>query len=122
MIKLALERGKKESERDCIKKMTEANQMAETLGIMKSYSAYLDENEGLVCKVYDKFTREVSELNLKKFLFEPECPKAILAIHNYWQVILDFLLLVREVIGLRLACCHLVTDRTCSDLRIASVF
>ncbi len=82
MIKLALERGKKESERDCIKKMTEANQMAETLGIMKSFSAYLDENEGLVCKVYDKITRDVTELNLKKFLFEYKKLKKLFKVCN----------------------------------------
>jgi hypothetical protein len=50
--------------------MSEANLIAEKVGIMKSYSAYLDEKEGLICRVFEKETKTLSEINLKNFLFE----------------------------------------------------
>ncbi len=80
IVKLALEKRNKEYERECIKKMSEANHIAEKVGIMKSYSAHLDEIEGLICRVFDRETKTVSELNLKKFLFEYKKLK------KYWKV------------------------------------
>lgn len=71
MIKLAIEKKKKENERDCIKKMTEANNIAEDLGINKTYSAYIDELDNtLSCKVFYKDTKKTVEIDLKDFLHD----------------------------------------------------
>jgi hypothetical protein len=70
MIRLALEKRKRENERDCVKKMSEANEMAEHLGIPKYYSAFNDETESLICRVYDKNTKTTTDLELKRFLMD----------------------------------------------------
>ncbi len=71
IIRLAIERRNKENERDCVKKMSEANEMAEHLGIAKCYSAFHEETDGsLICRVYNKTTKKTIDLDLKKFVME----------------------------------------------------
>lgn len=71
IMRLAIEKRNRENEKDCIKKMSEANQYAEELGVPKSYSAYMDESEGmLLCRIYDKETRKTYDIDFKKFIFE----------------------------------------------------
>jgi hypothetical protein len=84
MIRLTLEKRNRENDKESIKKMAEANQFAEDLRIPKSYSAYLDESEGiLLCRVYDKENEKFEDIDMKKFNFEWKKLKKLVAV-NYF--------------------------------------
>ena len=71
MIKLTIEKRDKEFQRECVRKMVLANDYAEVLKIPKSYSAYCEEGDStILCRVYDKNTKNFEDVNLKQFLIE----------------------------------------------------
>ncbi len=71
MIKLTIEKRDKEFQRECVRKMVLANDYAEVLKIPKSYSAYCEEGDStILCRVYDKNTKNFEDINLKQFLIE----------------------------------------------------
>ena len=71
MIKLTIEKRDKEFQRECVRKMVLANDYAEVLKIPKSYSAYCEEGDNtILCRVYDKNTKNFEDVNLKQFLIE----------------------------------------------------
>ena len=71
MIKLTIEKRDKEFQRECVRKMVLANDYAEVLKIPKSYSAYCEEGDStILCRVYDKNSKNFEDVNLKQFLIE----------------------------------------------------
>ena len=51
--------------------MVFANYYVEVLKIPKSYSAYCDKDDNsILCRVYDKNTKNFEDINLKQFLIE----------------------------------------------------
>ena len=71
MMRLTIEKRDKEFQRECVRKMVQANEFAEQLNIPKSYSAYNEEGDNtIVCRVFDKVTKDYKDINLKQFLLE----------------------------------------------------
>jgi hypothetical protein len=71
MMRLTIEKRDKEFQRECVRKMVQANEYAEQLNIPKSYSAYNEEGDNtIVCRVFDKVTKDYKDINLKQFLLE----------------------------------------------------
>ena len=71
MMRLTIEKRDKEFQRECVRKMVLANDYAEVLKIPKSYSAYCEEGDStILCRVYDKNTKNFEDINLKQFLIE----------------------------------------------------
>ena len=71
MIKLTIDKREKEFQRDCVKKMVLANEYAEKLGILKSYSAFNEEGDNTIrCRVFSKTVKDYKDINLKQFLIE----------------------------------------------------
>ena len=71
MMRLTIEKRDKEFQRECVRKMVQANEFAEQLNIPKSYSAYNEEGDNtIVCRVFDKVSKDYKDINLKQFLLE----------------------------------------------------
>ena len=71
MNKLAMEKRDKEYQRECVRKMVQANEFAEQLNIPKSYSAYAEEGDtAILCRIFDKETKTSQNVSLKKFMSE----------------------------------------------------
>lgn len=71
MIRLTIEKRDKEFQRECVRKMVQANEYAESLGIPKSYSAIAEEGgNSIVCRIFDKKNKNYEDKDLKEFLIE----------------------------------------------------